>query len=73
LEGLFLIISIVIILALFARSRHKAEQAQKNARADTDDHILEASMNLHGHSNITLITKDPQQYAKYFVPKSHKK
>jgi len=72
LESLFLIVFIIIILVFFARSRHKAEHAQKNARAETDDHILEASMNLHGHSNITRVTKDPQQYAKYFVPKGKK-
>jgi len=64
---------IIILLALNVRARIKAEKAAKNAQADTQDHILDASMHDRGHSHIQRITKDPQKYAEYFVPKTHKK
>lgn len=66
--SLILITIFFALVALLVWLRLKTETAQKDIRADTQDHLIEANTFETGHSSIIRVTKDPQKYAKIFVP-----
>ena len=73
-----LIVLIVCVVALLARSRSKSgNKAQRGCAPGQGDQVIDTSYGSGGlgggHGDVTRVTRDPQKYARAFVPRSARK
>ena len=66
------LVGIFVLLPLLVRSRLKGDKSKKAAEANDQYSVIEANSSEMGHQNSYLIPKDPDEYARMFVPKSKK-
>lgn len=59
-----------IILVLLVRSKLREERWLKSNPHHTEQHAIYANTSEAGHAHTYYVTKDPDQYAKIFVPQN---
>ncbi|MDR6266363.1 MULTISPECIES: hypothetical protein [Rhodobacterales] len=63
-----LILLIAIVLVFLTRSKMRGDALLRDRRLDATDAQIQANTFETGHSHTYYITKDPEQYARIFVP-----
>ncbi len=67
--SLFALVGILIVLPMLIRSRIKQDRLQE----DDDYRIIEVVTSEHGYGLSYQVPKDPDEYARIFVPKPKNK
>lgn len=68
-----LILLIVIVLVFLTRSKMRGDAMLRDRRMDATDAQIQANTFETGHSHTYYVTKDPDQYARIFVPSHARK
>jgi len=67
--SIFALVGILVVMPFLIRSRLKQDRLQEN----DDYHVIEVVTSEHGYGESYHVPKDPDEYARIFVPKSKNK
>ena len=71
--SLLSLVGIFVVMPLLVRSRIKGD-ANKNKPEENEQYsVIEANTSEFGHAHSYLVPKDPDEYARIFVPPSKNK
>ena len=72
MDLVLLALATAVPFVFLVRSKLRSDRLMQQTRLDSTDSLIEANTTETGHSHAYFVTKDPQEYARIFLPDNKK-